>query len=261
MRGAWLVLALGLMLSGCLSVETTHKQNADGSAEITQVTDLSILLASGSAYGGSDTLENICGAYVGVVCMEEDGIVTIKKTFKPSDAFYTFETKDDIFFKRYRLTIDRMPDFTENLDKSSEIFGGSSSGSYDDYYGDYYDTPYGSSSEGSYGNTFGNYLDNEETKFTDTSAKASAAILRQAKVESAYTVVMPGSITSAEDALETNGSSATFDVVTMMEKRKAIVVTSEEANAPLLIFAGVAGFALLLVAAFIAIGMLKPRQV
>lgn len=260
MRWGLLVLALGLALFGCLSVETTHKQNADGSAEITQVTDLSILMASGSAYNMGDTLENICDAYEGVVCMQEDGIVTIKKTFKPSEAFYTFETKDDILFRKYRLTIDRSPSFTENLNKNSEIFGGSSPSSYDDYY----DTPYGSSSDssyGGYGSTFGNYIDNEETKFTDTSAKASAAILRQAKVDSVYVVKMPGTITSAEEATEINGSSATFDVVTMMEKRKAIVVTSEEANVPLLMFAGVGGLVLLLVAAFIAASMLKPRQV
>jgi hypothetical protein len=263
MRWGLLVLALGVVLCGCLSVETTHKQNTDGSAEITQVTDLSILKASGSTYGMGDSLDNICDAYVGVVCMEEDGIVTIKKTFKPSDAFYKFEVKDDIFFKKYRLTIERMPSFADNLNKDSDIFGSTSTGT--SYYGDSYDSPYGSdsgSTYGDYGSTFSNYLDTDkETKFTDPSSKASAAILRQAKVESTYIVKMPGSVTSAEESTEINGSSATFDVVTMMEKRKPIVVVSEEANLPLLIFAGVSGLVVLLIAAFMAFSMLKPKQV
>jgi hypothetical protein len=257
MRG-WIaiVLVFAAMLAGCISTEMTHVQHADGGADITQTTDMSALSslgASDSSYGSaysealSSSLETVCDKYEeGVACSQEDGTVTLKKHFRATDAFYKFEVKDEIFVKKYRLTVDRI----ESLgDVSSSSLAANTTDSA-------YSSPYGTSL-GSYGD-----LGADDTvTLTSSRSKMIGNLLEQMKMEYTYTIRMPGKISEAQGAVSQNESEATFDLIKQMQDRKPIVVMSEEVNWPLVLIAGIFGFMGIVLAALGVMLMLKPKQV
>ncbi len=250
MRGLFLsILVLGALLMGCISTEITHSQHADGSADITQTTDLSILQTGGnsSVYGDAlaKALGGLCEKYEGnVTCTEEDGIIKLRKHFRPSEAFYKFEVKDDIFTKRYRLTVDRIESLGSYSDDSLSSNASSS-----------YTSPYGS--------TLGDYgeLGKDDITLSGSRAKLMGSLLEQMKMEYTYTIIMPGSIKEAEGAVSFNDSEAEFDLIKQMKERKPIVVVSEEVNWPLVIISGVIGFMGLVLVILALMLLFKPKQV
>lgn len=257
MRGLIAVfLIISAMLAGCISTETMHEQHADGSADLTQTTDMSALSSlggSGSAYSSyysdalSQSLATVCDKYEeGVSCSEEGGSVTLKKHFKPSEAFYKFEVRDEIFVKKYRLTVDRI----ESLgDYSSSSLGSN-------YTDSEYTSPYGTSL-GSYGDLSAN----ETVTLSSSSSKLIGNLLKQMNMEYTYIVRMPGKISEAQGAMAQNESEAKFDLIQQMQNRKPIVVVSEEVNRPFVLIAGIFGFLGLVFVALAVMLMLKPKQV
>jgi len=262
MRGlVLLALAFSALLFGCISSETVHVQNADGSADITQTTDMSALT---SLYGDSstsyystaitDAMGKVCEGYDDdVTCSEADGVVTLKKHFKPKEAFYKFETKDDIIFRKYRLTVDRIEPMGGNT--TSMLGSGGTDSTSDDYYSDY-TSPYGSSLGG-----YGDLGSEESITLSSARAKAMGAMLESMKMEYKYIVRMPGKISSAPGAVSMNDSEARFDLIERMKGREPIVVESEEVNWPLLVILGIIGFMVLVLVVLGAMLMLKPKKV
>jgi hypothetical protein len=258
------IVLFAVLLGGCISTEVSHRQHADGSADVSQSTDLSILKSYGSSYGSSSSyssalgnvFDKLCEQYEqGVECEEEDGVMTLTKSYTTADSFYKFEVKDELFVKKYRLTVDQLPDFSQYAKKSSSIFG-------DEYD---YGSPYAGSAGSSYGSSYGSYGDyltsKEGLKLSSTKAKSTGTVLKQVGMEYTYRVQMPGRITDAPGALEFNDSEATFDVVQQLQDRKPIVVVSEEVNWLGVGIIGAMGVFVILSVAIAAILMLKPKQV
>jgi len=257
------VLVISLVLTGCISSEVRHRQYADGSADITQTTDLSAFASAGndssygsalgSAYGSalSNSLSAVCDQYEsGVSCSEDGGVILLSRHIKPADAYYRFETKDDIFVKRHRLTVETIASI-----------GKAASSNSDENYSDssIYTSPY-SSPSGSLG-SYGDLASEDGLSLTGPKAKLLGATLEQMGFEYLYIVDMPGAIVDAPGAESFNESEARFDVVQMMQERKPIVVESEEMNWPLIIVFGVIGFLALVLSALAALMALKPKQV
>ncbi len=210
---------------GCISVNMTHKQNSNGSAEVTQTTDFSGLVSATEGLGdlggenndsitttsglSSSDFEDTCDEVEeGVECTVdvEKSIVTLKKTFTSENAFYTFETESDFFTKNHKLTVDELPNFKK---EGVEEADGAPTG-----------------------------------KITDTTNLEQAKLLQTYGVEMTYIVEMPGKITSAEGSEEIEKNVATFDLLEMMDDGEPIVVESKETGLfcmPGLVLLGVLG--------------------
>jgi hypothetical protein len=220
-----LSLVLGLILFGCISTEVEHKQYADGSADISQITDISLFDSEYSYYSSyiSEAFDELCDSYSSEVdCEEDGGVVTLSKKFSSSEAFYTFEVKDELLFKKYRLTVDELPDFNQYA-SDTDFFG--------DSYTSSYSSPYEPSSGGYY-----DYLDSDTIKLSDAKAKAMGKLMESMGMDYTYSVEMPGTIVEAEGAVEFDENTAEFDIVEMLQDRKQIVVVSEEPNWLVILF-------------------------
>ncbi len=264
------ILLFAALLAGCISTDVQHVQHADGSADISQSTDLSILesaYGSGSTYGStlSTAFSEMCSGYgTKVQCEVKDGTLTLAKTYTPDDSFYKFEVQDQLLVKRYRLTVDELPDFGSFANSTSpSIFGDEydTGTPYSDSAIDSYSDSYGGGSYGMYGEYFGSA--EEGLRLTSAKGKSTGTLLKQVGMEYTYTVRMPGKITEAEGAVELNDSQATFDVIQQLQDRKPIVVVSEEIN---WLVVGIVGIIIVFAVLSIAVAVLlmvkpKPKQV
>ncbi len=227
-----------LVLSGCVTITDTHAQLANGSAVVTQKLDMSSLMALASSYGSSYNESDI-DTEMGLLCANitlqnpnvnctasNGGVITLKRTYGPSDAFYTFETKDDIVMTEYRLTVDSLP----RIDTSALGSSAASLGPYSDY---------------------------SSVSITAPSSKASSSILKAAGVEYEYDISMPGSITSAAGAKTFNSTEADFDVLQMMNNGTPIVVESQDINWFVVAALGVVVLVVLAVLAFAAMMLVR----
>lgn len=203
------VLAAFLMVfaMGCITIETYHKQNADGSAVITQTMDLSGYYEYMQSMEGMEGTEGVTVSSTdaedfeamcddvpsGVTCTTDISTwtVTMEKTVSASEAFYEFETSGDLFSKKYKLTIDELPNFGEVGDEETG------------------EVPSGS--------------------LTSSENAEGAVGMQQMGMEWTYVVEMPGKITSAQggDIDDDNPNVATFDVLDMMSDQEPIVVEAE----------------------------------
>lgn len=204
----WILSIFALvLLFGCIEVETYHKQNSDGSAEITQTMDLSgyvdTMISMNQMNNGEELdLDELAESFdeacvnmtdeMDVECTanSEDWTITISGHIDAEDAFYEFEVKEEFLSKKYLLTVDELPDFGYNDD------GQLGSGS-----------------------------------ITDPSNAEGISMLQSYGVEMTYVIEMPGEITSAEYG-EIEGNTVTFDLLEMMEEEEEIFVTSEESAIP-----------------------------
>lgn len=219
-----LVLAAFLMLFvvGCVSVKTYHKQNADGSAVVTENMDMSGYINAIASMMRTENISNISnGNYTtddvmkglkanfskicdnvspDVTCTAnaDNWTVILSKTYSTNNAFYTFETHSGgLLTKEYTLTIDKLPSFGN--------IGGES-------------TALGSGTE------------NESVKLSDSKNVATANYMKKSGMTWTYTIEMPGKITSAENGKisKDNPSVVMFDILKQMSDSKKIVVESEE---------------------------------
>jgi hypothetical protein len=227
----FLVFALfaALLFSGCITITDTHRQLANGSAVVTQELNMSSLMALSASYGSSYSQADIDAAFA-LACANitkqhpevkctpgSGGVISLQRTYGPSNAFYKFETKDDIIMTEYRLTVDDLPQM------------------------------YDASSLGSSASSMSQYSDYTSAAITAPGSRASASILKASGAKYEYDISMPGSITSAPGAKSFNSTGATFDVLQMMDDGKPIVVESQEIN--WLVVAVLAAIALVVLAA------------
>jgi len=234
-----LVFVLVLLFAGCISTEVKHVQNADGSAFVTQTMDLSGLMSymknagsSGSAYSDSFS-SNPCESMkeTDITCTYREGVLTLSKNFQPGNTFYKFEVQDNFISKKYRLTIDELPSFVNSAE-----FG----------------------SSGSLGSANSMSGIAKTQKLTDPANVASAKMMKTYGFEMTYIVSMPGEIKSAEGATSLNASSATFDLIDMMSKKKQIIVESEELSIVSVIILLILGIVILLLILLFVYKMMKP---
>ncbi|MBN2478326.1 hypothetical protein JXB01_03490 [Candidatus Micrarchaeota archaeon] len=196
------MLALLILMFGCISNEYSHYQERDGSALVVQKFDMSGVLGSLEEEQIESTLQQMCANSTAkdpeLKCeYDVKGIVYFEKTFTPGDGHYIFETGGDILNKKYTLTVKsapRMDTSTEESMGEAEVLG-----------------------------------EETEIKLTGSEAKAMAANYKQFGMNLTYTVYMPGKIISANGGIiSEDGTSAKFDMLDMMEDGKEIVVVSEE---------------------------------
>lgn len=221
-----------ILFFGCFKVDVNHIQNADGSADVTHKTDMSavysLLGSYGSSYGSTSnsaysealkTLQDPCAnsefKYEDVTCSFEKNVLSLKKVYKPEEAFYKFEVKDELFVTKYRLTVDEIPAMEDESSSSSDLSSlyGSSYSQYDSMF-------------------------NRKTgfhKFSNPQSAAFVPIFKLYGMEVKYVIQMPGEITRAEHGV-VEGSTVTFDAVEMMGLNKPIIVESQEFS---LLFVGV----------------------
>jgi len=224
------------IMLGCISIETTHIQYTDGSADVTQEMDMGALTSYAESYSDSlygdyggqtesidEEMEAACDEiieyYPDVKCEYINGKLTVSKHYTPENSFYKFEVKEDILFTKYRLTVDQMP----TMALSSQSL--SSSSGFD----------YGLS-------------ETEPEKFSETSSVAAVKMLQSYGMESTYVVKMPGSIVKADGAIEFDENSAEFDVLEMMIEKEPIVVESEKIN--------LTGFMIIIVGILVLVALL-----
>jgi len=202
------LLSVFLLFLGCISVTTTHVQHADGSADITQETDMSVLTSYAESYNEYEAnvsgIEGQCDEIremdPEILCSYEDGVITVSKHYTPENSFYKFEVKNEFFTKKYRLTVNQMPQMSP-----------------DSYSYNYPNSGYDSGYSGG--------------KFNDSNASVSSVkMLENTGVEITYIVEMPGEIIKAEQAEKISGNTAEFNIFDAMINKKPIVVESEEVN-------------------------------
>lgn len=215
-----LVLCFSLLLSGCIKLSTVHKQQADGSAVITETVDMNDLFVMAASYGSSYSTSQYGDAYFKELCQNASnenpglkcsyslpGTLILEKTYKKEDAYYKFETQDNLFSKKYKLTIERIPLLFATTSSSMDSSSSSSS---------YYMKQYG--------------FENGVLKLNDSTSIPFAASYKLFNLKYEYSVTMPGTILKAEYAKNSSGSTATYNIVEMMENKRPIVIESEEMN-------------------------------
>ena len=229
MKFSLLILIVGFLLFfGCISSEIKHKQLIDGSAELSQTLDMSVLLTLySSSYGGSTLIDEqtACKSYKeNLDCKYDNGVLKLSKKYGASEAFYTFETKDELYSKKYRLTVDEIDNFFK--------YASTGSGYYDSY--------------SSYSYLYKNIkLSDPDSELT---GKALGTLINYT-----YIIEMPGQIVSAEGAIKVEGNTATFDLVKQLKEKKPILVISEIFDSNLFIMGAVVFALLIAVAAFLII--------
>jgi hypothetical protein len=211
------ILALSLVF-GCVTVEYDHKVDGAGDSVITQTIDMSALIALGEQSGAepldmSDMCENVTA---GVDCKvdSENSIITLSKSVKAGDGYYEFTKSAEFPNTFYTLEIDELPELMES-DESTTVT-----------------TP---------------------TKFTDSDAATSAAMLAAAGMEVTYVIEMPGEIYEAEHG-KIKDNKAEYDVLELMEDGNTIEVKSQELD---LLMVGILVVVVLVIIAAVAFFLLK----
>jgi hypothetical protein len=210
-------LMLSLLFAGCVKIEYEQILDRDGSSVITERLDLSALVALSEQYGEKSDLASICvnitKGQSDIDCKYDEGIVTVKKSFKAGDG-YSFTRTSELPYTVYTLELRKLPDLFD----SESLEGGADTSS----------------------------------DFKGPKAKTAATTLKTAGAEVTYSVSMPGEIFLAKNG-EIKSGKAEFDVLGMMSDGEYIIVKSREpdivliggAAAVLVIVIGAAAFFLL----------------
>jgi len=186
-----------LVFAGCVSVEYTHAQKEDGSADLSILMDATGMVQLQGQAAVTASLQQSCDELKtqvqGLGC-EVDGVdLTITRHYTKDSAFYSFRDEGDLFLHRYVLEIDSVPTV-------------------------------GRESEGQAINTTITY-----TRLSDPAGLQSAQAMRAVGITAFYTVQMPGEIREADGSLMFSGNRAKYDLLSLMGVR-SIKVVSEEPN-------------------------------
>ncbi|NYZ60899.1 hypothetical protein H0O01_04355 [Candidatus Micrarchaeota archaeon] len=199
MKNAIVIFAFAALLvfAGCVSVEYTHTQKEDGRADLLIRMDATGMVQLQGQAAVTAGLQQSCGELEGQVqgleC-EVDGVdLTISRHYTKDSAFYSFRDEGDLFLHRYVLEIDTVPTV-------------------------------GRESGGQAINTTITY-----TRLSDPAGLQSAQAMRAVGITAFYTVQMPGEIKEADGSMMFSGSTAKYDLLSLMGVRKMRVV-SESMN-------------------------------
>lgn len=239
----FILLLFSLLFFGCVSTEYSHKQYPNGNADVVQTTDTNgFTTYFNTIYPKSDTnqpnaqakyllnLSNqMCANYKDTDCIYKDGKVILKKSYTASNAFYKFEEKDDLLSKKYRLTIDELPNVGTYNQNAYNIYS-------------------------SYSDSFAKL--SGKMNLSDPASKGAATLLATYGVQMSYSIQMPGNIISADGALNVTGNTASYDLIKQMKNNTPIVVVSEDINVVLYAVIGLVIMICILI--FIAI-LTRPK--
>lgn len=212
MRTIAFALAALLIFAGCVSVEYTHTQNEDGSADLLIETDATGMVQLQGEAAVAANLRQACTELEeqvpGLSCEVDGVMLTIQKHYTKDSAFYSFSNEGDLFTNRYVLEI-------ENIPSTGRVAGGEGAGTTITY-----------------------------TSLSSPDSAQSAAGMRAAGITAYYTVRMPGEIKEAEGSLMFSGNTAKFDLLSLMGMGKMRVVS----ESPNLIGYGLVAIAIIVVA-------------
>ncbi|RLG19508.1 hypothetical protein DRN67_02525 [Candidatus Micrarchaeota archaeon] len=231
---ALLVLSL---LFGCISLQYDHKIERSGDSVLSMSANISVLAGMVGGVGGNETDFNqqqteAClekeAADPKLQCEYADGVMTLTRPLSLNEGYYEFETEQDWATVRYTFTLEQLPDIDPT---ESDVSAGTGSAGIEDL----------------------------TLKFTDPQAAENVDQMRQ-MLSAKYIVEMPGTVVSAEGAEMVEGSSATFDILDMMENGQNIVVVSEEDNYMNLIMIGGGILVLIVVVILAATAFMRLRR-
>lgn len=192
-----ILFAALIIFAGCVSVDYTHMQKEDGSADLAIQMDATGMVQLQGQAAVTSSLVQYCNemeAQVqGLQCEVEGVKLTVQKHYSKDSAFYSFSDEGDLFLHRYVLEIDSVPTV-------------------------------GRESEGQAINTTITY-----TRLSDPAGLQSAQGMRALGISALYTVQMPGEIKEADGSLMFSGNTAKYDLLSLMGMR-SIRVVSESAN-------------------------------
>jgi len=199
MKNAILLFAFAALLvfAGCVSVDYTHVQKGDGSADLSIGMDATGMVQLQGQAAVTANLVQYCNemeSQVQGLSCEVDGVTLIvQKHYSKDSAFYSFKDEGDLFLHRYVLEIDSVPTV-------------------------------GRESGGQAINTTITY-----TRLSDPAGLQSAQGMRTIGIAAFYTVEMPGEIKEADGSLMFSENRAKYDLLSLMGVR-SIKVVSEEPN-------------------------------
>ncbi len=199
MKNAIVLFAFAALLvfAGCVSVEYTHKQNEDGSADLTILMDATGMVQLQGQAAVTASLQQSCdelkGQVQGLQCEVDGVMLTVQRHYTKDSAYYSFSDEGDLFSHRYVLEVDSVPTV-------------------------------GRESGGQAVNTTITY-----TRLSDPAGLQSAQGMRAVGITAYYTVQVPGEIKEADGSLMFSGSTAKYDLLSIMGVRKMRVV-SESIN-------------------------------
>jgi len=212
-----ILIGFVLISMGCISVIYNHKQNADGSATVSEMVNYTgffqqmNVLSSMNNKSNSTTdfsskkemiLKAVCDNVTDttVKCNYDTGkgIVTLTKDFPKFNHFYTFTKKAGLTSKIYKLTLDELPSFVKSLSgKSQKLSDG--------------------------------FVASTNSSMMGGNMSGGLDYLTKLGITMTYTVEMPGKITSAKDGtISKDKKSVSFDLIDMFKKKEPMVIESEE---------------------------------
>ncbi len=222
-----------LLLGGCISQTYHQKVDYEGKSVISNIIDLSTIkgyykqlgfdseeqLAQNLTSFSNDACAKIMKKDKTIECSVGELTIELQRNFTSKEGYYTFSVIEGVPYKIYRLTVNKIP-----VDK----FG-----------------------KAAQGLKFLSYSEPGMTATIDLKKKEDNAISSQGfgaipGFSFVYEAEVPGEIISATAGTYmagVSGSTATFDLVNVMENSSPLVVESRELNV-LLIAAGL-GFAVL----------------
>jgi len=203
------LLLVSTLVSAALDQSYVQTVSWDGSSEITKSTDISVFQAELNE-NGVEKVRAYCEEEP--ACSVEGNVITITEEFQPGN-YYTFTAESGFPFTTYTFQQNKIPTdvFSESLDNVLKAAGAI--------------------------NKTGKAAD--VLDLTDREKNVQSAVFfRKFKANITYVINMPGGISEAHAGdvnAEVEGSSATFDVVALMEESEPVTVKSGELNLGLLV--------------------------
>ncbi|MBU0526932.1 hypothetical protein KKE92_00470 [Candidatus Micrarchaeota archaeon] len=206
-REILVILLMCTLVSAGLDQSYIHIVDREGNSEITKTMDISAFMTDFED-GSMENVSDLCSIDPELRCSVDGKVITITESFSPGE-HYNFQVDYGIPFITYTLTQKKIPTdvFSVSLDKllrKAGVIEGGVEGSADaiDLY-------------------------NEEEN------KENAGFLRRFKVNLSYQITVPTTIDEARAGNVSgivDGSTATFDIVDLMEESQPIVIKNSELN-------------------------------
>jgi hypothetical protein len=213
-REIFAFLILTSLVSAALDQSYTMTVTREGNSEIVKSMDISVFTGE-FGQGALDDVKALCEVDTELQCGVEGNVITITKSFRPGE-YYSFEADYGIPMSTYTMMLKKIPtdSFSVALDqilKRAGVVNGSEGGSA---------LP----------------IDLREAEENQENAE----FLRRFNANLSYEVIMPSGVGETSTSGSKRGNSVTFDIVSLMEESKPVVIKSGELNMGYLIILGAA---------------------
>ncbi len=205
----FLLMLTPLLFAGSLSQTYHMKVYESGDSVISQSLDLTFLDTL-LPEGALSDMQTICVLQPELECSVEveTKMLYLSRSFSDNDPHYNLEVEQGLPYSTYRLTLEKLPN-DRLLEALNDITAAAGISPNDD-------------------------VAIKPVDLTDeTTTSMMATGLRLMGMEMAYEIEMPGEIVSANSGnvqAQVSGSTATFDMVEVLEESEVIVVTSRQVN-------------------------------